>query len=169
MKSLLSSILVLTLMLSGCTTENSESAEYEGKHDSMDQPMEESLHPLEVQVVMSPETIEAGNEVTIQAIVSQNQEAVTDASEVRFEIGMIGNEETEMIEGHHQGDGVYSIQKTFNHEAAYFVIAHVTARDMHNMPKIKFNVGEVEISDSQETESTESHEMNESDDHSTLE
>lgn len=42
--------------------------------------------------------------------------------------------------GKHQGEGVFSITKTFQEVGDYTVIAHVTARDMHNMPKKEFIV-----------------------------
>lgn len=38
--------------------------------------------------------------------------------------------------------GVYYAEKVFDEPGKYNVIAHVTARDMHNMPKIQLEVSE---------------------------
>lgn len=46
----------------------------------------------------------------------------------------------EKVLGEHLGNGVYVVTTTFQEAGNYFVIAHVTARDMHNMPKMEFTV-----------------------------
>ena len=38
--------------------------------------------------------------------------------------------------------GVYYIEKNFNELGSYYIIAHVTARGMHNMPKVEIEVVE---------------------------
>lgn len=42
-------------------------------------------------------------------------------------------EGTEVIAATHQGDGIYSIEKTFDQEGVHFVMYHVTARSYHAM------------------------------------
>ncbi|NDI36150.1 FixH family protein [Chengkuizengella sediminis] len=147
MRSLISILILLTIVLTGCSNGSSES-ETHIDMKSMDNPMEESLSPLQVELKTDSENVEVGSEVTFEAVVSQNNESVEDASEVKFEIRMNGKEESEMVQGQHQGDGVYSIQKTFNQEGIYTIISHVTARDMHNMPSLVLKVGQVEMSHS---------------------
>ena len=51
--------------------------------------------------------------------------------------------ESEMIKATHEKDGVYSIRKTFKEAGIYYVQTHVTARDMHVMPKKQFLVGNI--------------------------
>ena len=80
-------------------------------------------------------------EVVNEALVTQGDEEVKDANEVKFEIWKSGQEEHKKIIGKHQGNGIYSITKTFQEEGDYSIIAHVTARDMHNMPKKDIIVG----------------------------
>lgn len=83
-----------------------------------------------------PETISLNKEETLSVTVSQGDQAVEDASEVQFEIWKADSkEESEMIRAEHTGDGIYEVQKSFSEEGSYFVQTHVTARDLHVMPK----------------------------------
>ncbi|MCM3669002.1 FixH family protein [Mesobacillus maritimus] len=94
---------------------------------------------LEVEI-RTPETINVNEEVIIEALVTQGDEKVDDATTVEFEIWKSGEEEHEKVEGENKGNGIYSITRTFQEEGEYSVISHVTARDMHNMPKKEFTV-----------------------------
>lgn len=128
-------ILFIILLLTGCganTSEDSRSAE--GVPEM-----------LEVSILV-PETINKNEEITIKARVSQGEELVDDANEVKFEIWKSGLDEHEMLTGIHQGDGIYTTSKSFVDNGSYFIVAHVTARDMHNMPKKEITVGSSETS-----------------------
>lgn len=94
---------------------------------------------LEVEI-RTPETINVNEEVTIEVLITQGDEKVEETTRMEFEIWKAGEEEHEMIEGENKGNGIYSITRTFQEEGEYFVISHVTARDMHNMPKKEFTV-----------------------------
>jgi predicted transcriptional regulator YdeE len=76
----------------------------------------------------------------IEAHVTQGDEKVEDAKKVEFELWKSDQESHEKVLGKHQGNGFYSISQTFQEDGEYTVIAHVTARDMHNMPKKEFSV-----------------------------
>jgi len=78
--------------------------------------------------------------VQINEKVTQGDEKVEDAKKVEFELWKSDQESHEKVLGKHQGNGVYSISQTFQEDGEYTVIAHVTARDMHNMPKKEFSV-----------------------------
>jgi hypothetical protein len=106
-------------------------------------PGDEVPEMVEVQINIGSENPQAGSETVIEAVVTQGDEKVEDADEVLFEVWKDGQEEHEEIEGHHEGDGVYSISKSFDKPGNYYVIAHVTARDMHTMPKKEFVVGDI--------------------------
>lgn len=113
---------------------------------------------LEVEINLPEENLQVGAEINLEAYVSQGGEAVEDASEVKFEVLKQGDPESEMLEGEHQGEGIYTAKKKFDAEGVYAVTAHVTARDMHNMPKKELIVGNPsESADSQDQE-TDSHE-----------
>lgn len=105
--------------------------------------MDEIPEMIEVQIQSEPEELKLGEPVSIQAKVTQGVEEVTDAKSVTFEVWYSGDEHHEMLEGAHAGNGVYGIEKTFDKDGVYNVIAHVTARDMHNMPRKQFIVGTV--------------------------
>lgn len=79
----------------------------------------------------------------IQAHVTQGDENIDNADDMEFEIWMEGQEEHFKVPGESQVEGIYSIEKEFKDEGIYYVIAHVTARGMHTMPKHQFVVGDV--------------------------
>ncbi|WP_174732597.1 FixH family protein [Mesobacillus harenae] len=120
---------------------------------------------LEVEVRINPEQINTGEEVTIDAVVTQGETPVEDADSVKFEITSEGLEEGIMLEGNHQSDGIYSVKKRFDQTGVYTVIAHVTARDMHNMPSLEFTVGSQETDTAQEQHSHKSADDGTNEDH----
>ncbi|MFZ7947208.1 MULTISPECIES: FixH family protein [Bacillaceae] len=95
---------------------------------------------LEV-AIKTPDIVNAKEEVKIEAIVTQGEDKVNDAEEVNFEIWKEGQEKHARYIGKSQGKGIYSINNTFSEEGKYYIVAHVTARDMHNMPKKEITVG----------------------------
>lgn len=100
--------------------------------------------PIKVEVQTEPAEIQAGQAVELRAVVTQGDDEVDDADEVLFEIWPEGADEFghEEVEGEHDGDGVYTIDYTFAETGKYFVVAHVTARTFHAMPKIEITVAE---------------------------
>ena len=79
--------------------------------------------------------------IIFEAKITQGDENVEDADEVTFEIWRSKDEKHEKIDVKHAEDGIYRLEKTFEQEGTYYIISHVTARDMHNMPKKEFVVG----------------------------
>lgn len=96
---------------------------------------------LEVELNLPEENLEVGSDLALEAYVSQGGEAVEDANEVKFEVLKKGDTESEMLEAEHQGKGIYTVNKKFEAEGVYSVTAHVTARNMHNMPRKELVVG----------------------------
>lgn len=89
-----------------------------------------------------PEKADVNEEVTISTTVKQGGEPVDDADEVKYEIWKDGSKEaSEMLDTVLEGDGIYTAVKTFNEEAAYYVQVHVTARNLHTMPKSVIAIG----------------------------
>jgi hypothetical protein len=86
--------------------------------------------------------IELNKETEIACLVTYGNEKVTDADEVKFEIWKQGNEHHDMLQAKNEGNGKYAVKKTFTEPGTYSVIAHVTARNMHNMPKEDIVVGQ---------------------------
>lgn len=138
-------IVMLLLILSACS---SKTGDHQGHPNDNGVP-----EIIEVHVQILPEKGEPGKPITIQAVVTQGQERVTDANEVLFEVWKKGQEEEhEKIAGSHQGEGVYVLEKTFPEDGLYYVISHVTARGMHSMPTTAFAVGQVSEEDLHEIE-----------------
>ncbi|MBB3906392.1 FixH family protein [Anoxybacteroides rupiense] len=111
---------------------------------------------LDVKIdVKSP--IELQKKTEIACIVTYGKEKVNDADEVKFEIWKQGNDQHEMISAKSKGNGKYAIEKTFTEAGTYSVVAHVTARNMHNMPKTDVIVGDNAGSASEHEESGSDH------------
>ncbi|TKC19569.1 FixH family protein [Robertmurraya kyonggiensis] len=105
---------------------------------------EKSEEPFftEVNLSVNPQKGEVNEPVIIEAKVTYGDEEVTDADEVLFEIWRAHDEEHEKMEIKHAENGIYRLEKSFEQEGTYYVISHVTAREMHNMPKTEFVIGE---------------------------
>lgn len=145
MKRILSLIvcIVFVSILGACgENSNDEHANHMSSNGGSDMEEEQTIEPLQVDLQI-PDTINPNQATKIQAFVTVGNEKVDDANEVMFEIWKEGaKEESEMLEGTSDGEGVYSVEETFEAEGTYFVVSHVTARDMHNMPKKEVTVGE---------------------------
>lgn len=99
---------------------------------------------IEVSVKTKPEILIVNKEITIVAKVTQGEDIVDDADEVKFEIWKEGEKEDqhEEVEAKwNKSEGVYYVEKIFEEQGIYNVIAHVTARGMHSMPKVQIEVG----------------------------
>ncbi|ABO66235.1 Conserved hypothetical protein [Geobacillus thermodenitrificans NG80-2] len=106
---------------------------------------EQAETPAMLEVKMDvPDHIDVNKPTKLACVVTYGGEKVEDASEVKFEVWKHGNGDREMLEAKHDGNGRYSVTKTFTEAGTYSVVAHVTARDMHNMPKQDIVVGNPE-------------------------
>ena len=129
MKKIICLLIVFLWIISGCSN-----------HDTVHHGAEVG-ELIDVLVEIDTQPIKIHDEVVIKAKIMQGQEVVTDATEVKFEIWRDGDEEREMIEGEiHPEEEVYFINKIFHEPGLYYVIAHVTARNMHSMPKLELEV-----------------------------
>lgn len=131
-------ILIAFLMLiSACS--NMSSMGGHGKSNNDDDVPEVTA----VQISSIPEIMNSGESVKIQAKVTQGLEVVDDARKVEFELWKRGQKDHELVKAKYEGKGIYGVEKTFAEDGIYYVIAHVTARDMHNMPLKELIVGNV--------------------------
>ncbi len=96
---------------------------------------------VDVKIRTSSENPAIGEKVKIEAVVTQAGIIVDDANEVTFEIWEVNNDDHEMIVGEYGGKGTYFTSKAFESNGKYNIVAHVTARDQHTMPKIELLVG----------------------------
>ncbi|WP_052712216.1 FixH family protein [Domibacillus indicus] len=131
----------LVFMLAACTSEKEQAA---------NKPTE----PIEA-LLNVPERAGLGEEITLSTKVTQNGEPVNDADEVKYEIWKDGSKEnSEMVEASLKENGVYTASKIFEEEAAYHVQVHVTARNLHTMPKSVIAIGNAAVP-AEEEETTE--------------
>ena len=139
----------ISFFLFGCGDDNSEV-------DTLDS----GKMPAEVMVeIQTAEQLSVGETVQLSAKITQNDEAVNDADEVKFEVWESGlRDNGEMLEGKLSEDGVYVVDYTFDHDGVYYMYAHTTARGLHVMPKQKLVVGNPDMS--KVLEDTSSNSMN---------
>ncbi|MFZ4452958.1 FixH family protein [Salibacterium aidingense] len=137
----------IVMLLSACGQAQEEENSTSGEDASME--------AIDVEIDM-PGKQEPETEIEIAASVTQGNDQVTDADEVRFEIWKEGaKENSEEIMAEDRENNRYSISKTFEEDGVYHVTAHVTARDMHNMPTEEIIIGDPETEKNEEHESTD--------------
>ncbi|KQU25275.1 hypothetical protein ASG65_16250 [Bacillus sp. Leaf13] len=102
---------------------------------------EEIPKMLNVKLTVDPVQGAINEPVKFQAKVTYGDEEVTDADDVSFEIWLANSDDHDKTAVKHKGKGIYELEKTFDKEGTYYVYAHVTARNMHNMPKKEFVIG----------------------------
>ncbi|MFS0788667.1 FixH family protein [Shouchella sp. 1P09AA] len=99
--------------------------------------------------IQAPETVEVGEETELSVLLTQGSETVEDAFEVVFEIWKDGERnDGVLLDSEHEAEGVYDVVYTFEEDAIYLVQTHISARDMHVMPKkmvVSGKVAEEEI------------------------
>ncbi|MFJ5715205.1 FixH family protein [Neobacillus sp. NPDC093127] len=96
---------------------------------------------INVDLSVKPGTGKVNQPISFEAKVSQGKEMVNDAESVIFEIWRAKDEKHEKIAIKQAKNGIYRLEKSFPQEGTYYIISHVTARDMHNMPKKEFIIG----------------------------
>jgi opacity protein-like surface antigen len=96
--------------------------------------------PLQAELKLTPETPGAGDTVTFSVTVTQADEFVDDATDVQFEVWQKGQDEHEFLAAQRRGSGVYTADKQLPQAGTYFVMYHVTAREMHTMKQQEFTV-----------------------------
>ncbi len=115
-----------------------------------------NMEQLEAEIE-APEALDPGEEAELKVLVTQGEELVDDASEVKFEVWEAGSKEgSDMIEADLPGEeGWYSVSYEFENEAVYHIQPHTTARGMHVMPVHDIVVGEPPEEEIEEAEDTE--------------
>ncbi|MET3698968.1 FixH family protein [Bacillus oleivorans] len=153
-KLLIILFMMIVLILAGC-----------GKEDSAPNGnTEQGLEMVEVDLIV-PEQTNPGEELTIEAKVTQGEEAVDDADSVKFEIWNTEDEENSvMIPFESKSGGTYGITYTFPTDGVYVVQVHVDARNLHVMPSNEVIVGKGSAAKHSHSED-DHHETTESHDH----
>ncbi|RSL29382.1 hypothetical protein D7Z54_31445 [Salibacterium salarium] len=123
-----------------------------GEGEEEQQSGESSLDPIEVDIDM-PENADIGENLKLNAEVTQAGNPVEDADEVLFEIWKEGEKKSsEETLAEDEESGVYSISQSFEEEGIFNVTAHVTARGMHQMPTEQVTIGNPEEDETSQQE-----------------
>ncbi|MGD6965390.1 FixH family protein [Rossellomorea vietnamensis] len=152
MKKLLPFLMIISIVLLGaCGSKENNHEEHGDGHSGEEGGLTAISADLSV-----PDTAEPGETVEFSTHVTQGEENITDATEVEYEIWKEGQkEDSEMIEAENHEDGHYTAEKTFDEDGVYHVQVHVTANDMHTMPKTQIAVGNAEVTEDHESHSSE--------------
>lgn len=131
------SLMAIPFLLFGC-----------GEEEIVVDTLDSGVIPAEVVVeIETPEQVKVGEPIQLAAYVTQNNEAVNDADEVKFEVWESGlRDKSEMLDGKLTEDGIYEVDYTFNHDGVYYLFAHTTARGLHIMPKQQITAGSPDMS-----------------------
>lgn len=123
--------MLLLLLLAAC-----------GQNDSEAVTSEEDIIPEIITAELTvPKEISTEEKNKFQVTVKQGNQPVSEVDEVQFEFWQTdAKENNEKVEAVPQGDGVYTVEKSFTASGEYHVQSHVTANSMHVMPKKTFTV-----------------------------
>ncbi|WP_034261688.1 FixH family protein [Bacillus sp. J33] len=103
--------------------------------------------PLKLEI-NTPSAFTDGGQETITAILTQDGKPADNADFVHFEIWkQDGTVQYGMEEAAAEGNGIYSISKSFDEDGLYFVKVHAQQGDSLIMPQKQFIVGELSESD----------------------
>lgn len=135
MKKWLLALVAVPALLVGCGEK--EAPIGSGQDEEIQIPEVTISTPTEVAV---NETIELAVQVT------QGSENIDDAT-VEFEVWESGKrDDSQLLEGKLEKDGVYKAAITFDHDGIYYMYAHTTANSIHIMPKQQLTAGEPNLS-----------------------
>ena len=130
-KYILGVLLVLfVLSLSACSKDDSERIDEDG-----------GLKWVEVDVKINPNPAKPNEPITFTASVTYGGKPLSDIKDFSFEVWRSLDEKHEKIVVEQIKDGVFKLEKSFEREGTYYIFTHVTAKNMHNMPKKEFVVG----------------------------
>jgi peptidoglycan hydrolase CwlO-like protein len=117
---------LMTVYMSACSTTDS--------HSEMTKTMPD---PIEVTLKV-PSKASVNQEVPLKAIVKQGNKVVKDADEVKYETWKDNTKDKDsMLDAKNENNGAYTAHVKFDQPGVYDVQVHVTAREMHDMPKTK--------------------------------
>lgn len=100
-----------------------------------------SMVAIKVELHWNPDEVSINQKVTFEAVVTQDDQPVDDAKEVKFEI-VNKADATQKLElnGKSAGNGLYEAEGVLELEGLYTVTSHVTARTQHSMPSKELTV-----------------------------
>ncbi|MRN54565.1 FixH family protein [Paenibacillus monticola] len=100
-----------------------------------------SMVAIKVELHWNPDEVSVNQKVTFEAAVTQDDQPVDDAKEVKFEI-VNKADATQNLElnGKSAGNGLYKAEGVLKLEGLYTVTSHVTARTQHSMPSKELTV-----------------------------
>ncbi|MEQ6376106.1 FixH family protein [Bacillaceae bacterium S4-13-56] len=141
-------VLFFSITVAGCGNSSDQGNSNGEDHEGVPQ-------RLEVELTV-PESVRMNEDILVEAHVTQGDEAVNDASEVKFEVKNVETEKSQSFEGEFVENGKYSATIQIEEPGTYTVTSHVTARGLHTMPSKELVVeGDKGQSESEEPKTAE--------------
>lgn len=130
MKKWLLALVAVPALLVGCG-EKKESA-------ALPEP---EVAPIPEVEILTPKEVAINETIDLAAQVVQGGKKVDNAV-LQFEVWESGKrDQSQMIDGELEKDGVYKATTTFDHDGVYYMYAHTTANGVHTMPKQQITAG----------------------------
>ncbi|MDD1504016.1 FixH family protein [Lysinibacillus sp. CNPSo 3705] len=130
MKKWLLALVAVPALLVGCG-EKKESA-------ALPEP---EVAPIPEVEILTPKEVAINETIDLAAQVVQGGQKVDNAV-LQFEVWESGKrDQSQMIDGELEKDGVYKATTTFDHDGVYYMYAHTTANGVHTMPKQQITAG----------------------------
>ncbi|QST00285.1 FixH family protein [Pontibacillus sp. ALD_SL1] len=101
-----------------------------------------SENPIQARVLTVPEELTTEQITTLQVKVTQGDQKVDEAKKVTFAWGRKGEEPSNHKPSQKQGNGLYSIQHTFDEAGRYVIVATVEANGQKKEVKKEIKVEE---------------------------
>lgn len=127
MKSWMFGIVLMIVMLAGCSAETVSSEK------------NQTIATVNVQFINKEKF--TTKEIPLEVSVTQQNKPIEDATFVRFEIWPDGQRQnSRMIDAEHIGNGHYIAKTKVQENGVYYIYAHTEANGLHVMPKQKITV-----------------------------
>ncbi|MBD8035889.1 MULTISPECIES: FixH family protein [Solibacillus] len=108
---------LLVLLLAGCSAPSAET--------------------IEVTIKASEQEVEAFEPVKITSHVTLNNESISSGVEIEFELINPDGTSIGTVTPTNEGEGLYSIETSFDGQGTYKIISHVSYGELHEMPEVE--------------------------------
>lgn len=92
---------------------------------------------LEVTMKATKQEVEAFEPVKITSLVTVNNEPISSGAELEFELINPDGTSIGAVTPTNEGNGVYSIETSFDGQGTYKIISHVSYGELHEMPEVE--------------------------------
>ena len=96
-----------------------------------------SAETLEVTIKATKHEVGAFEPVKITSLVTVNNEPISSGAELEFELINPDGTSIGTVTPTNEGEGLYSIETSFDGQGTYKIISHVSYGELHEMPEVE--------------------------------